>query len=300
VADRIYAHGNRVDEIVASQYGGVWNYHHYDARGHCIMLTNAAGAIVEQYDYDAFGKPYFYSATGASLPNGSSVGNRFLFTGREWLKDIGVYDFRNRHYLPELGRFIQPDPKEYEAGDYNLYRYCHNDPVNKTDPAGLKAWDTWGRLMYMQSSFSGSFTQFQQARGVPFSQFESVARGRVSEIATKVARGTTEYASTVGIDDNNGTIKASSVYPGNGQETRGQNAGLQTTDIVHYDLPEQYRIIGFVLGHKVFNGKMIEDDRDTAKAHSWHALIVTPPPYGRTNKNYLVIPYDYTKPPRPF
>jgi hypothetical protein len=32
---------------------------------------------------------------------------------------------------------MQPDPKEFAAGDYNLYRYCHNDPVNKSDPLGL-------------------------------------------------------------------------------------------------------------------------------------------------------------------
>jgi hypothetical protein len=41
-------------------------------------------------------------------------------------------------YQPELGRFLQPDPKEFAAGDYNLYRYCHNDPVNKSDPTGLQ------------------------------------------------------------------------------------------------------------------------------------------------------------------
>ena len=33
--------------------------------------------------------------------------------------------------------FLQHDPKEFAAGDYNLYRYCHNDPVNKSDPFGL-------------------------------------------------------------------------------------------------------------------------------------------------------------------
>jgi RHS repeat-associated protein len=139
-ADRIYAHGNRVDEIVASCPVSLnqWAYHHYDARGHCILLTNASGGLQEQYDYDAFGKPYFYNSTAwTTLQPSSSWGNRFLFTGREWLKDIAVYDFRNRHYLPELGRFIQPDPKEFLAGDYNLYRYCHNDPVNKNDPMGL-------------------------------------------------------------------------------------------------------------------------------------------------------------------
>jgi len=40
-------------------------------------------------------------------------------------------------YQPELGRFLQPDPKQFAAGDYNLYRYCHNDPVNRSDPSGL-------------------------------------------------------------------------------------------------------------------------------------------------------------------
>src|SRR5256885_8049196 len=67
----------------------------------------------------------------------SPYGNRFLFTGREWLADLRLYDFRNRLYQPELGRFMQPDPKEFAAGDYNLYGYCQNDPVNKTDPFGL-------------------------------------------------------------------------------------------------------------------------------------------------------------------
>ena len=111
--------------------------HHYDARGHCILLTGPSGNVIEQYEYDAFGKPYFYNPGGGLLPNGSSYGNRFLFTGREWLSDLKLYDYRARMYQPELGRFLQPDPKQFAAGDYNLYRYCHNDPVNKSDPFGL-------------------------------------------------------------------------------------------------------------------------------------------------------------------
>jgi RHS repeat-associated protein len=99
------------------------------------MLTTVNGGLQEQYDYDAFGFPYFYSAMGGkvtALPH-----TRFLFTGREWLRDLRIYDYRARQYQPELGRFLQPDPKEFAAGDYNLYRYCHNDPVNKSDPFGL-------------------------------------------------------------------------------------------------------------------------------------------------------------------
>ncbi|MEN3369316.1 MAG: hypothetical protein V7609_1459 [Verrucomicrobiota bacterium] len=141
---RVYAHGNRIDEIVWSYnpFTGDQAYHHYDARGHCTLLTDSVGSILEQYEYDAFGQPYFYNAAGAATTvngqPGSLFGNRFLFTGREWSSDLKLYDYRNRMYQPELGRFLQPDPKEFAADDYNLYRYCHNDPVNKSDPFGLE------------------------------------------------------------------------------------------------------------------------------------------------------------------
>ncbi len=171
---RTYVHGGRVDEIVASQAGAEWVYHHYDARGHCILLTNASdGTTREQYDYDAFGYPYFYSASGVKLGSTAQFGNRFLFTGREWLKDLRVYDYRNRIYQPELGRFLQPDPIQFRAGDYNLYRYCHNDPVNRSDPTGLISWEagagltSWGNGAW---TCNGSFNQdlvevYQKIRG---------------------------------------------------------------------------------------------------------------------------------------
>jgi RHS repeat-associated protein len=136
---RLYIHGGRVDEIVASYNAGtgVMAYHYYDAAGHCMLLTDWQGNIMEQYYYNAFGWPYVFDGSGNYQNNTSPFGNRFLFTGREWLSDLKLYDYRNRMYQPELGRFLQPDPKEFGAGDYNLYRYCHNDPVNKSDPMGL-------------------------------------------------------------------------------------------------------------------------------------------------------------------
>ncbi|MFN2622820.1 MAG: RHS repeat-associated core domain-containing protein, partial [Chthoniobacterales bacterium] len=139
-ASRNYIHGARVDEIVKQITPSNWweRYFQYDARGHCTLQTDAYGNINEQYEYDAFGQPYFYDGSGTNIGY-SPFGNRFLFTGREYLSELKLYDYRNRLYQPELGRFMQPDPKEFGAGDYNLYRYCHNDPVNKTDPFG----DDW-------------------------------------------------------------------------------------------------------------------------------------------------------------
>jgi RHS repeat-associated protein len=89
--------------------------------------------LVEQYNYDVFGYPNAVS----------SVGNRFMFTGREYDNEavMGLYYYRARYYKPSLGRFLQPDPVGY-YDSMNLYQYCLNNPVKWRDPFGLYKWDT--------------------------------------------------------------------------------------------------------------------------------------------------------------
>jgi RHS repeat-associated protein len=65
----------------------------------------------------------------------SAYGNRFTFQGREYLAALNVYDFRNRAYSPDLGRFLQMDPIGFGGGN-NLYRFVGNNPVSNTDPSG--------------------------------------------------------------------------------------------------------------------------------------------------------------------
>jgi RHS repeat-associated protein len=67
----------------------------------------------------------------------SSVGNRFLFAGAILLPEASLYDMRNRVYFPRWGRFLQTDPIGFQGDASNLYRYCGNDPVDKSDPEGL-------------------------------------------------------------------------------------------------------------------------------------------------------------------
>ena len=216
--DRIYVHGNRVDEIVADQAGGVWSYHHYDARGHCILLTDASGNLVEQYSYDAFGKVYYYDGAGNALTD-TARGNRFLFTGREWLSTLRLYDYRNRLYLPELGRFIQPDPKEFAAGDYNLYRYCHNDPVNKSDPTGLN----W--------FFSDSLKHWDWHPGTQYHGETSKYTGLLiaKSIGTDSKNGRTNYKLTL-YDQNKMVAQGTGFSGGNGNPAiRSGNYKIDTS-----------------------------------------------------------------------
>ncbi|MCF6245661.1 MAG: RHS repeat-associated core domain-containing protein [Sulfurovum sp.] len=62
--------------------------------------------------------------------------NPYGYTGRETDQE-DLYYYRARYYDPTTQRFLSQDPIEFEAGDFNFYRYVGNDPVNFRDPSGL-------------------------------------------------------------------------------------------------------------------------------------------------------------------
>src|SRR5438105_4695262 len=110
---------------------------------------------------------------------------KLLFTGREWselgsrdidgkaerpserarvsqyIPELGIYDYRHRMYHPSLGRFLQTDPTGFDAGDMNLFRYCGDDPVDRSDPTGLLDTNAslWNHQVWMQG---GSFLSSDQ------------------------------------------------------------------------------------------------------------------------------------------
>ena len=131
-----YIHGPQSDDILAkiSPTGAV--YYIQDGNQNVCALTDASGNVQERYTYDVYGAATITDAAGNVLTV-SGQGNRFMFTGREYLAPVGIYDYRNRVYSASLGRFLQTDPIRFQAGDINIYRYVGNSPVNGIDPMGL-------------------------------------------------------------------------------------------------------------------------------------------------------------------
>jgi RHS repeat-associated protein len=201
IARNLYGKG--VDEILMrtdpAVNGGQAFYFQQDHEGSVTHLTNwnnGSGQIIERYRYDVFGAPIIYAPNWTQRTT-SSYNNRFLFTGREYA-GAWVYEYRARIYHSYLGRFMSEDPKGFDAGDYNLFRYCHNDPIDLTDPMGtetqLEPGPThnnqtremdagnaqWAMAKWADSSnnFQGTFAKFSAGQGLTM--------GRVSQGQAKM------------------------------------------------------------------------------------------------------------------
>jgi RHS repeat-associated protein len=128
-----------------------WYYYYADVLGSIRLITNSSGVVVESYTYDVYGQPRIMTSAGTDVNwltedvttgQTSAVGNRLMFTARDWDSTTGLYYYRARDYSPTLGRFLQPDPVGY-ADSMNLYQYCGNNPVNWIDPWGLATDVPW-------------------------------------------------------------------------------------------------------------------------------------------------------------
>ncbi len=133
---RKYIHGPRVDEPVCmidvADSSAVY-YYHFNGLGSVVALSDSNGDTVQSYEYSVYGQ------VAAEDPNHT---NPYMFTGRRFDFETGLYYYRARYYNPYIGRFLQTDPVGYGAG-MNLYAYCGNNPIGRVDPFGLFYTSIW-------------------------------------------------------------------------------------------------------------------------------------------------------------
>jgi RHS repeat-associated protein len=110
-----------------------------------IALTDHEGNIVEAYDMDAYGNTLTFTVAGTGgnwwaddATQSDQIGNRIIYCGYMYDPETRLYYVRNRHYNPQLGRWVQRDPIGYDGG-VNLYVYVANSPISLCDPLGLDA-----------------------------------------------------------------------------------------------------------------------------------------------------------------
>jgi RHS repeat-associated protein len=94
-----------------------------------LALTDAAGAIRQQYSYDPYG-----NAHASDISSGFT--NSYQYTGRE-ADAVGLYYYRARYYSPVMGAFISEDPLGFGGGQNSFYAYVGSNPISRLDPFGL-------------------------------------------------------------------------------------------------------------------------------------------------------------------
>jgi RHS repeat-associated protein len=96
--------------------------------------------VCAAYNYTPFGE---FMGAAYEIP-GYRMIIPYLFTGQEWDRETGLYNFKARFYDPYLGRFYSTDP----AGQFpGPYVYSGNDPVAYIDPSGEFSWAALGALL---------------------------------------------------------------------------------------------------------------------------------------------------------
>ena len=103
-------------------------YYHNDHLGTPQLMTDATQHVVWQAEYSAFGE--------ANMTI-HAVTNNLRFPGQYYDAETGLHYNYHRFYDPGVGKYFTPDPIGL-AGGINLYVYVENNPINFTDPTGLK------------------------------------------------------------------------------------------------------------------------------------------------------------------
>ena len=138
---------------------GMSHYENGEQRGTYVFVKNIQGDITGIYDdegtclvtytYDAWGNvTVSYSNGGAST---AARYNPFRYRGYYYDIETGFYYINSRYYDPAVGRFLNADGIDFLGTDegllsYNLFAYCLNDPVNRTDDSGNLSIKNWIKI----------------------------------------------------------------------------------------------------------------------------------------------------------
>ena len=128
--DFVYDENN---QPLAMKYNNTLYYYVLNAQGDVVRIVNSSRSVVASYTYDPWGKIISSSGTLADV-------NPLRYRGYYYDAETGFYYLQSRYYDPEIGRFINAD--SYASTDAtgllstNMFAYCENDPVNKSDPDG--------------------------------------------------------------------------------------------------------------------------------------------------------------------
>ncbi len=187
------------DGLTAFESGGNKYFYQKNIFGDIIGIYDNNFNWVARYVYDAWGNCKVVDEDGSELiydPSSIAHKNPFRYRGYYYDRETGFYYLNARYYDPHVGRFISPDEISYldptAINGLNLYAYCGNDPVNKSDPSGhLPQWAMWlvGGVLLV-GSIALTIATGGAAAGTIWATVHTIATGAMIGGITSAAIGT--------------------------------------------------------------------------------------------------------------
>ena len=112
----------------------VTGYYMTTQQGDITRIEDVNGNVLATYEYDAWGKLISSSGSLAEI-------NPLRYRGYYYDTETELYYLSNRYYDPKVSRFINADSTDAVLSanglyDQNLFAYCDNNPVMRTDMGG--------------------------------------------------------------------------------------------------------------------------------------------------------------------
>ena len=151
IADYIYHENGTPMAFAFYEEGGTPTYYFYETnlQGDIINIYDENGSKIVGFRYDAWGDCNTDKYNATICTDMFLRASLFRYRGYIYDYETSFYYLQSRYYDPEVGRFINADSALYHnILGYNMYAYCHNNPVNNVDDMGedpdaiLKGWAT--------------------------------------------------------------------------------------------------------------------------------------------------------------
>ena len=139
----VYDDGNQPFAMIY-KHGQTTELYYYvlNAQGDVIALLNSAGSLVASYNYGAWGNYSVHDDKGAKITKASFIGhiNPLRYRGYYYDRETRLYYLQSRYCDFANCRFINADTfATTDANGFlsaNMFAYCENNPVMRTDEDG--------------------------------------------------------------------------------------------------------------------------------------------------------------------
>lgn len=139
-SDTLFFYYDNSGEVMSVSCNGTMYYYIKDLQDDITEIVGKDGKAVAEYAYDAWGN--MLTENNGTLAVGKL--NPFRYRSYVYDEETGLYYLQSRYYDTLTGRFLNADVYcDTESGtplSTNMFAYCENNAINKSDDEGKDAW----------------------------------------------------------------------------------------------------------------------------------------------------------------